>query len=310
MNQKTKGIVLVLTAACLWGCMGIIVRGLNGLGYSSVDIAFIRCISAGVGFCAYQKIKTPDVLRIDKKGILIGLLYGVIACGISYIGYGFAVQRIPVAVATVLMFLNPAWVAIFGKIFFKDILGRVKICGVIVCLIGAILVSDVLHIEGVRLDILGILAAIANSLGRASQILIPRYFADRYSRDSMLIYGFFGGALFLIPGIDGELLLEGFSSGMVGQFVLYGFCAGILCTMVANVFYVKASMYIDTTTTSILAAIEIVVSVVIGAFVFHEVLNILQTVGIVVVMLGASVPPLWELFGNGECGSDLEQAVE
>ncbi|WP_317854017.1 DMT family transporter [Chakrabartyella piscis] len=295
MNQKTKGITLVLIAACLWGVMGVFVRGLNGLGYSSVDIACIRCLAAGAVFFAYQKIKHPQILKIDRKGLIISLAYGAVAYGISFISYGASVERIPIAVATVLMFMSPLWVALLGRIFFGDVLSKAKMIGIVVCMMGAVMVSNLLAVGGVKLDGFGVFAGAINGLGVALQLLIPRYYAERYNRDTMLVYGFFGGALILLVGTDFSVIANSFATAVVGETILHIFGIGILCTMIANVFYVKSSMYIDATTTSILAALEIVVSVVVGVLVFQETLSLIQGMGAVIVVLGALVPSIQEM---------------
>ena len=49
---------------------------------------------------------------------------------------------------------------------------------------------------------LGILAGIINGIGVALQILLPKFFAKEYDRDTLLVYGFLGAAFVLLFGMD------------------------------------------------------------------------------------------------------------
>ena len=68
VHNSMKGMMLVILGASLWGVMGIFVRGLSASGYSSYDIAFLRCLLAGIGFFLFKAITQPRVLKINLKG--------------------------------------------------------------------------------------------------------------------------------------------------------------------------------------------------------------------------------------------------
>ena len=69
---------------------------------------------------------------------------------------------------------------------------------------------------------------------------------------------------------------------------------GILCTLGANGFYVKATAYIDTTSVSILSALEVVVGSIVGFLVFHESMRLSQVIGALTIMVGALLPNVRE----------------
>ena len=71
---------------------------------------------------------------------MICLLYGAVAYSISFVSYSVAVSRIPVGVATVLMFMSPIWVAILGRFMFGEKLPKSKMVTILICLIGAVFV--------------------------------------------------------------------------------------------------------------------------------------------------------------------------
>ena len=158
---------------------------------------------------------------------------------------------------------------------------------IFICLIGAVLVSNLIGGGNVKLDGIGILAGVVNGIGVALQILLPKYFAKDYERDTLLVYGFLGAAVVLMFGIDLSSVAGHMSGTPVGTLIWNLFGIGILCTMVANVSCVKSTQYVEATTTSILSALEVVVGTLVGFLIFHEHMTLLQLLGAVIIVAGA-----------------------
>lgn len=287
MSKRSKGIILAVITAVMWGIMGIFVRDLSDCEFSNIDISFFRCILAGAAYFIFLLITKPRALKINVKGLLICLVYGAVAYSISFVSYSVSVSRIPVGVATVLMFMSPVWVAVLGRFMFKEKLTRHKIITILICIVGAVLVADILGSGNIRLDMIGVLAGIVNGIGVALQILLPKFFAKDYDRDTLLVYGFLGAAAVLAFGVDFPAVAANMSQVPTGNLVWDLFGIGILCTMVANVSCVKSTQYVEATTTSILSALEVVVGTLAGFLVFHEHLTFLQILGAVIIVCGA-----------------------
>lgn len=287
MNNRTKGIVLAMITAVMWGIMGMFVRNLSQYQFSNLEISFFRCALAGGAYFLFLLVTKPSALKINFKGLMICLLYGAVAYSISFVSYSVSVSRIPVGVATVLMFMSPIWVAILGRFLFGEKLQKSKMITILICLIGAALVANLIGVGDMKLDGIGILAGVINGIGVALQILLPKYFAKDYERDTLLVYGFLGAAVVLLFGVDFGSVSSHISSTPTGILLWNLFGIGILCTMVANVSCVKSTQYVEATTTSILSALEVVVGTLVGFIVFHEHMTLLQILGAVIIVVGA-----------------------
>ncbi len=289
MNGKASiGIFLILLASVCWGVMGVFVRNLTDFGYSSFDISFLRCAIATLLYATYVRITNPKALRSTKRGILTGMVYGMLTYSLSFFMYSTAVQRLPISVATVLMFTSPIWVALLSRLVFGERIGFAKVLAIGVCLLGACLVSGLLGETQLQLDVLGILAGCINAVGAAGMVLIPAYFSDRYENDTLLVYGFAGATLALTTMTNFPHILETLTGTQA--LPVLGSILGIAlpCTVVANVAYVKSAAYISPTTTSILAALEVVVGSLVGVWLFQEHMRPWQIVGSVLIVLAAA----------------------
>ena len=287
MNNRTKGISLAIITAVMWGIMGMFVRGLTGYAFTTFEISFFRCALAVGAYFLFVLFTKPSALKINLKGLVICLLYGAVAYSISFVSYSVAVSRIPVGVATVLMFMSPIWVAILGRFMFGEKLPKRKMVTILICLIGAVFVANLIGGGDIKLDGIGILAGVINGVGVALQILLPKYFAKDYERDTLLVYGFLGAAVVLMFCMDFGAVSSHMSSTPTGVLLWNLFGIGILCTMVANVSCVKSTQYVEATTTSILSALEVVVGTLVGFVVFHEHMTMLQILGAVIIVVGA-----------------------
>lgn len=295
LDNTRKGIALAIIGPSLWGIMGIFVRRLSAAGVGSTDISFLRCLLAGAVFFLILWFKHRELLRIDWQGILVCIVYGVSSYGVCFVTYNVAVERIPVSVATVLMFISPVWVTLLNWLVFHERPDKLKIVAIVLCFCGAVLVADLLHTDpAARMDPAGIFAGVLNSFGMALQLLIPRYFAGRYQKDTMLVYGFLGAALVLAFLSDFGRIGAGLAGSDGPAVALCILALGILCTLGANGFYVKATVYLDTTSVSILSALEVVVGSIVGFLVFHESMRFSQAVGAVTILVGALLPNVRE----------------
>lgn len=303
MNQRSKGIVLAVTTAVMWGIMGIFVRDLSHNQFTNIEISFFRCALAGAAYFIFLLLTKPSALKVNIKGLVICVLYGAVAYSISFVSYSVSVSRIPVGVATVLMFMSPIWVVILGTVMFKEKLQKSKIVTIVICFIGAILVANLIGGGEIKLDAIGILAGIINGIGVALQILLPKFFAKEYDRDTLLVYGFLGAASVLLFGMDFGLVAEHISNTPMTNLIWDLFGIGILCTMVANAACVKSTQYVEASTTSILSALEVVVGTLVGFFIFHEHLTFLQIAGAVIIVVGAIGSEIYQpkKKGKNEC---------
>ena len=306
MSNRLKGIIMAAGSASLWGLLGIFTRALNAAEYTSLEIAYLRCLLTGVGLLILHGIKNPQVLRVGKQGVLTSIIFGVLTYTAGFLGYAFSIERIPVAMSAVLSFMSPVWVCLIGLVVFRERVQRKQVISIAFCLLGAVLITNLLGVQEMRFDMLGMLAATLNGVGIAAQVSVPRYFSGRYERDTMLTYGFLGASAFMALFVDHGKILHSFVAPGGLSVIFNVLCLGIPCTLVANTCFVKSACYVKPTTSCILSALEVVVSTIVGFLLFQENLTALQLLGGAIIvaaslgmeLLGHANPPALEEKGT------------
>ena len=284
MNNRIKGIIMAAGGAGLWGLMSIFSRVLSAADYTSLEIAYVRCLIAGIGLALINGKKDPSILRVSKKGIIISLIFGAVTYTIGFLSYAYSVERIPAAMTAVLSFTSPIWTCLIGLAVFRERVKGKKIFAIICCLIGAALITNLVGVQDLRFDLLGMGAAVLNGVGIAFQVCVPRYFEKQYRKDTMLTYGFLGAAGFMALFVDHGKIIGSFQSPGGMKVLLSVLALSVFCTLIANTIFVKSASYVEPATTTILSALEVVVGAIVGLVLFHETLTFLQIVGAVIIV--------------------------
>ena len=287
MNHRMKGILMAAGGAALWGLMSIFSRALNAADYTSLEIAYIRCLVAGIGLALIHWKKDPAILKVSGKGILTSLMFGAVTYTIGFLSYAYSVERIPAAMTAVLSFTSPIWTCLIGVLVFRERVRGKKIVAILCCLFGAALITNLIGAQDLRFDLLGMGAAVLNGVGIAFQVCVPRYFEKQYRKDTMLTYGFLGAAAFMALFVDHGKILSSFTGPGGMKVLLSALALSVFCTLVANTIFVKSASYVEPATTTILSALEIVVGDVVGLLLFGEILSPVQIVGAVIIVVAS-----------------------
>lgn len=282
----SKGVSMMLAATFFWSFMGISNRFLNQVHLGSFEIAFIRTLSASVITTIVLLATNRSLFRIDFKGLLFCIFYGVLNYTIGISLYSLSVERIPIAVATVLMFSNPIWVTLFSKIFFGDKVGMKKILLISTCIFGCMCIIDIFTTGGKNLDIIGVLSGIGNGMTFALQIVMPRFVEKTIKKETILLYGFWSGTICLFFLADlGSVVTNIQNSNDPMLYIMHALSIGVFGTYCANTFYVNSTKYIGTSLPSMMVALEPIFAAILAFFIFGEQLKYIQFVGAAIVIL-------------------------
>ncbi|MEW8956454.1 DMT family transporter [Clostridium sp.] len=284
--MRKKGIGLMVIAAIFWSFMGIVSRNLDLLNFDPFTIAFFRTSIAAIGFFFWILKTNKEALKIDLKGIIICALYGIFTFAFAFVGFNMAVSRIPISVATVLMFTNPIWVTLMNRIFFKEKVKLQQFITIMMAIIGCGLISKITSTSQGSLDIIGLLYGVSTGVLFALQIVAPRLVEGKYEKDTMLIYGFIFSTIFLAFFTDFKgayNIIRYHENPLVPIASILEI--GVLSTFIANTCYVKATEYIDTNLASILIALEPVGGSILAYIVFKESLSLSQIIGMLIIVL-------------------------
>ncbi|NEZ46471.1 EamA family transporter [Clostridium niameyense] len=285
-NNKTKGFILVIIAALFWGYMGVPTKNLGDLNFDAFSVSFFRTFMAGIFYFLYCLKKDLNLLKVDKKGLLFFIIYGIIAFGGTFICYNLSVNYISIALATMFMFTSQVWVVILSYFIFKEKFTPKKIIAIVLTLIGCFMMCKIYDTQNISLNPKGVIFGLISGFTFALQIILAKINSSKYNQNTLLAYSFIFASLSLIPFMNFKNTIHIFQTSNNISFIIKNIIIiGFFNTVIANGAYINSVKYIEVGIASIIASSEIVLASIIAYIVFHQTLDCIQIIGMTLIIL-------------------------
>lgn len=286
MKKKTSGVVYILIAATLFGCVSLFLGGLTAVGTTRIQIIMFRSwITAAliVLFCWRKDKKIP---RIRWKDCWIFLAYGVVNMIGFSLCYWKSMSLVGVSVSSILIYTAPVFALILSAILFGEKINQKCIAALILAIVGVACVSG-LGSDAMTSPlgfILGVFAGFLYSLqGIWGRLAIGR----GYGSWCITLYATLFCAIFSTPLALTDPLPAGFFSSPVCILLIVGM--SVFCIMIPTILYAKGLEIIPAGRASMLTSAEPAVATLIGVFVFSETLTLLTGIGILLIIIAVCI---------------------
>jgi drug/metabolite transporter (DMT)-like permease len=279
----------LIVASAFFASSGPLAKPAMVAGLSPAQVVSVRIGLAAVFLLAGVAIFKPGLLRVRARDwkLLVGFgLFGVAGAQTMYFA---AVSRLPVGVAMLLEFMAPVLVAFWVRFVRGTILPAKAWLGTALALVGLAMVAEVW--DGLRLDVLGVLAGIGAALCASCYFLLGERAMTTTHPLTMAAWGMAVGAVVvLIIGrpweIPSELLVKATPLGPVWTLLV---AVAILSTTIAYAIGMMALRHLPSNVASVLALAEPVFATAAAWALLDETLSVAQIIGGVTLLIGAFV---------------------
>jgi drug/metabolite transporter, DME family len=269
------GILLVAAAGVLWGTLGPAARVGLDHGMPALEISFYRGVVASLCFFAHARSRgSLHIARRDWPAVGAFALLGVTAL---YVSYFQAVRTGGAALAAVLLYTAPAWVAVFSVIWLSERMTIRKVAALLLTLSGVALV-----VAGGGGTVAVTPAALGWGLTAGFSYALFYLFGKRYflRYDPTVLFAW------AIPiGVIPLLLFVSPAPRPAPAWAAVAFL-GVVPTYLAYLLYSRGLMRIDATRAAVVATIEPVVAALLAFFLFGEALGAAGYAGAALVLAG------------------------
>lgn len=241
-----RGYVFVLCAALLWAGIGPVAKFGFQAGALPLETAFWRAFLGCLCFLVHCLAK--GTWRVRKTDLPLLVLFGLSGVSVFFGSYQIAVRESGAALASMLLYTAPAWVALLSWLIFKEPMSRLKLAALFIAMAGAALVSlgsaGAAQQEGLfalqQVSVLGVLCGLLSGLTYALHYIFGKRLLRDYSAATIYLYTLAAGSLGLLPFVEFTLWppFSGDAGGLswsvflfLGSFTTYGaymaYCAGL-----------------------------------------------------------------------------------
>jgi DME family drug/metabolite transporter len=259
-----RGYCCVLLAAALWGSLGPVAKYAFSQGVQPLEVAFWRCVIPFAPF-AFQALRGGYSLRVEPGDRLAMGGFGLICIAAFYGVYQLAINEGGAALASVLMYTAPAWVALAAWGMLGEGMSAAKLGAVAATLAGVACVGGILGQEaghGVNATPTAVLLGLLSGLTYAMYYIFGKGRLRRYPTPVLFLHGLPLGALLLLPFVE-------FSPKTPGAWVAI-VTVSLLSTWGAYSVYYAGLRHLEATRAAVVATLEPVVAAVVAFFWWGE----------------------------------------
>lgn len=124
LQSSLRGYVFIFGAALLWGLLGPVSRYLFAAGVSPIEASFYRALMTWVMFAVHAAAKKQ--MKAETKDLPILFAFGFVGISLFYAANMMAVDQGGAALASVLLYTAPFWVALFSYFLFGERMSLIK----------------------------------------------------------------------------------------------------------------------------------------------------------------------------------------
>lgn len=281
MNWRVVAPLLVLFAGTCWGIISLFSQTLSGLGLSSPQITAVRAVIASLVLGLFLLATDRKGFRIDLKDLWMFAGSGILSIAFFNVCYFACMQECNVSIACVLLYTAPCFVTVMARIFFKELLTARKLACLAVAFVGCALVVGLGSGEG-GASLLGIAVGLGSGIGYALYSIFGGFALKKYKPATFTFYTFLFTALVMTPfSQPGQIASLAVSNTLaLGAMV----ALAVLCTVVPFGCYTVGLAHLEASKASIMAFVEPLVALLVGALVFHDALTPLNMLGVVCIL--------------------------
>jgi len=267
-----RGFFYVLAAALMWGVIGIFAKEVLAEGVTALEIAFWRATLAWGMFLVHAMIKKQVKVHRTDLPFLFG--FGFICVTLFYGSYQLAIRDVGMAMAAVLLYTAPAWVAFMSWIVLKEKMTVTKTTCVAMTIIGVGCISlgpQLLSGGSLALNTFGLAAGLVSGFTYALYYIFGKKYLYRYPTPTIFVYALPFGAALLLPFVD-------FHAKSTYAWIMLISMAAVTAYGAFSAYYAGLKR-LEATHASVIATFEPVVAAVFAYFLFGEKFSMLGYAG-------------------------------
>lgn len=278
--------LMIIIASSSYGILSTIVKLAMGEGYSASEAITSQYLFGFVLALILVLVTQRSLPRLNRHGILI-LFFAGLFTAITGIVYGQALIYLPASLAVVMLF-QFTWIGTFIDCALKRRLPtRAETISLLVLFAGTILAAGILDVDLSAIPMKGWILGLLSAVSFAIFIQFNARRVEGVSNIMRTLLMSIVALLIVSLVLSPEILWNGqLTSGLWK----YGVALGLFGVILPIILFSIAAPKVGGAMTSILSAMELPVAVIVSVLVLDEALSPLQVVGIILVLIGMTLP--------------------
>jgi len=295
---------VVLLGACSYGVLSSILKVGFSNGYTFPQLLGGQYVFGWFGLLIL--VLTFSRYKVSLKNIVSLLAVGT-TMSLTSIFYGFSVKELPASIAIVLLFQFTWMGVLIEAIINKSFPSREKVLSIIILFVGTMLAGGVFEGLGQQLSLKGILFGLLAAITFSFYIFASGRVSTEvpiYSKSFLMTTS---ATLFVCIMFPPTYLMDGtLQAGLWKYALILGFFGVVIPVICFSIGIPKVGTGLGT----ILGAVELPTAVIASITLVHEVVSLLQWLGIVCILLGIFIPQMLNVRKERQLARFSNEATE
>jgi len=228
-------------------------------------------------------------LALPRADLVRCLILGVLGIAVSNYTYYLAIEKTNVATAIIVQYTAPVWVLLYTVARGLQRASVKRFAAVALAVVGSALAIGVVGTGEIRLNVVGVGAALVAAFSFAFYNVGGHSILARYDRWIVLLWTLVAASAFwMVINPPWKVVAAHYSGGQWLFLLIFS----LLSVLAPFVLYFAGLQHLEPTRAIVGSCLEPVFSIVIAALVLGEVVRPIQTLGIVIVLVAIVVVQL------------------
>jgi inner membrane transporter RhtA len=277
-----------MVAAVLFGINGSLSRLLFDSGVTPLTLVEFRMFVGGLCLFSFLLLRQRHELKLPRRSLRWVIAFGLAMALVTFT-YFVSISRLPIAVALVIQFTGPAWMALFGAIWRRRWPSWYVLVALVLTIGGVVLVTGLEKQNLSGLDTIGLLFAVFALVTFIAYLMLGRKVGAYLPSLPGTAYGALVASLFwLIIQPPWNIPASTWNPHTLLLMVL----VGIIGMALPFSLELAGLRRLDATRAGIAAMLELPASAIIAFFWLAQNLDLLQIIGCLLVMAGITIVQL------------------
>ena len=282
MNSKSLSAMMVLTAAILWGFIGVFIRVLSEAGMDTMQINGARSIVCTALLAIALFIHDKGLFRINKRDLWL-FAFAALMKLLMDICYVYAQTVLTLSLAAVLLSTDCYFMLIVSYFMFRGDLTPMRIMAAVIGFFGCAILVGVFTEDIGNIDAFGVLIGLgAGVAGTFYAVGLKVTMMRGYDPVTVLFYVFLLGSIMMLPIMNLPGVVVILSEDM--RYLVFMVVIGIFFTLVPYYLYSTGLKELEPSTVTVLLFVETAAAAVAGLMIYNEMVTITDIIGLGLIL--------------------------
>ena len=283
-----KEYLLVVTAGILSGLVVFGARVFAGMGLSFYQISIFPALFILIllPLVAFNK-----ACRLDRSMLRFFIIFGFLSALTCFTEIGPIILGVPVAIVVLLLYTQPLWTVLLGRIFLKEDINKRKVLALVLVLVGVFVILNPAT-GAYPLNALGIVLALVGGILLSGWFLLGRVSGMKRYNPVTTQFGYYVFILFfllisypIVGLLTQDVAIMDLSLNLSPHVWSYLFLFMVFAVIIPHLLYFHGSKRVPASDAGIIFLLEPVSASVLAALFFNEAITLNILIGGALILL-------------------------